>query len=134
VNGASVAAKNGGSSTNRNLPDIAAIADDINSPVSIYSADFGGWLGIGGTSVSAPVWASWASIFNGDRVAAGNARLGFLNPLLYTLGEAAMNFHDVTKGNNKVPGQPGYTAGKGYDNCTGWGSIDVGKALASFTQ
>jgi kumamolisin len=134
VNGVSVATKNGGSSTNRNLPDIAAIADDINSPVSIYSADYGGWLAIGGTSVSAPVWAAWTSIFNGDRVAAGTARLGFLNPLLYTLGEAAKNFHDVKKGNNKAPGQPGYTAGKGYDNCTGWGSIDVGKALASFTQ
>jgi kumamolisin len=134
VNGVSVAKKHKGSSTNRNVPDIAAIADDIHSPVSIYSADNGGWLGIGGTSVSAPVWAAWATIFNGDRVAAGNARLGFLNPLLYSLGEAETNFHDVKKGNNKAPGGPGYTAGKGYDNCTGWGSIDVGKALASFTK
>ncbi len=134
VNGVSVAKANGGSSTMRNVPDIAAVADDINSPVSIYGSDFGGWLGIGGTSVSAPVWASWATIFNGDRIVHGKARLGFLNPLLYSLGEKETHFHDVKIGNNKAPGGPGYTAGKGYDNCTGWGSISVAKALLSFTK
>ena len=134
VNGTSVAKANGGSSTKRNVPDIAAVADDVNSPVSIYSSNYGGWLGIGGTSVSAPVWAAWATIFNGDRVAAGKNRLGFLNPLIYSLGEKKTNFHDVTKGNNKNGSGPGYVAGPGYDNCTGWGSIDVAKALASFTK
>jgi len=134
VGGVSVATANGGSSTNRNVPDIAAVADDINSPVSMYSADNGGWLAIGGTSVSAPIWAAWTTIFNADRVSAGKARLGFLNPLLYSLGEKKNGFHDVTKGNNKASGQPGYTAGPGYDNTTGWGSINVGKALLSFTK
>jgi kumamolisin len=131
VSGVSVAKKNGGSSTKRNVPDIAAVADDVNSPVSVYSNSSGGWVAIGGTSVSAPLWAGWISIFNDDRVAAGKARLGFLNPLLYKLGEAGTNFHDVTSGNN---GSPGYKAGKGYDNTTGWGSIDVAKALPSFTK
>ncbi len=135
VGGVSVATANGGSSTNRNLPDVAAVADDVNSPVSIYSSNNGGWLGIGGTSASAPIWAAWVSIFNGDRVSAGKTRLGFANPLIYKLGEAKKPFlHDVTKGNNIVPGQPGYKAGVGYDNTTGWGSINVGKALLSFTK
>jgi kumamolisin len=131
VGGVSVAKANGGSSTKRNVPDVTAVADDVNSPVSVYSADNGGWLAIGGTSVAAPVWAGWASIFNDDRVAAGKARLGFLNPKLYTLGEAHTNFHDVTVGNN---GSPGYKAGKYYDNTSGWGSIDVANALPSFTD
>jgi kumamolisin len=131
VKGVSVAKANGGSSVKRNVPDVAAIADFPNSPVSVYSADNGGFIAVGGTSASAPIWAGWVSIFNGERVAAGKARLGFVNPLLYTLGEAGTNFHDVTKGNN---GSPGYKAGKGYDNCTGWGSIDVAKALPSFTK
>jgi kumamolisin len=131
VGGVSVAKKNGGSSTKRNVPDIAGVADDVNSPVSIYSADYGGWLGIGGTSVSAPLWAAWITIYNDDRVAAGKARLGFINTKLYGLGEAGTNFHDVTSGNN---GSPGYKAGTGYDNVSGWGSIDVGKALSSFTN
>ncbi len=131
VAGVSVAKTNGGSSKNRNVPDVAAVADDVHSPVSVYSTDNGGWNAVGGTSVAAPVWAGWISIFNDDRVAAGKARLGFLNPTLYTLAEAHTNFHDVTVGNN---GTPGYKAGKGYDNTTGWGSIDVAKALASFTK
>ena len=35
-------------------------------------------------------------------------------------------FHDITQGNN---GSPGYTAGKGYDNDTGFGSIDLGELM-----
>ena len=135
VNGVSVAKANGGSSTKRNVPDIAAVADDINSPVSIYSKRQRRLVGDRRYQrIRRLIWASWATIFNGDRVAAGKARLGFLNPLLYTLGEKKTNFHDVKKGNNKAPGGPGYVAGPGYDNCTGFGSIDVGKALASFTN
>lgn len=134
VKGVSVAKANGGSSTRRNVPDIAAVADPDNSPVSVYSADNGGWVGLGGTSVSAPIWAGWATIFNGDRVAAKKARLGFLNTRLYKLGEAATNFHDVTRGDNGQTGDPGFKAGPGYDNTTGWGSINVGNALSSFTN
>jgi kumamolisin len=131
VGGVSVAKANGGSSSHRNVPDIAAVADDVNSPVSVYSNDNGGWVAVGGTSVSAPVWAGWISIYNDDRVAGGKARLGFLNTKLYTLGEAETNFHDVKVGNN---GSPGHKAGPGYDDTTGWGSINVKAALSSFTK
>jgi kumamolisin len=128
-NGVSVAAANGGSPTYRNVPDVAAVADDENSPVSVYSADNGGWIPVGGTSASAPIWAGWVTIFNGERVAANKARLGLLNPKLYNLGKAGRPFHDITEGNDQ-----GYVAGVGYDNTTGWGSIDVGRALPEFTH
>jgi hypothetical protein len=39
-------------------------------------------------------------------------------------------FHDVTLGNNSVPGMPGYSAGPGWDPVTGLGSVD-GNALVT---
>jgi subtilase family serine protease len=127
INGKSVAIANGGSAKKRNVPDIAADADYPNSPYSVYCGADGGFIAVGGTSLSSPLWAGWVSIINSDRVAAGKARIGYLNPVLYPLGSAKTGFHDITKGNN---GTPGYTAGPGYDNTTGWGSIDVTKFMA----
>ena len=52
------------------------------------------------------------------------APLGFANPRLYALlGTAA--FHDITSGSNGA-----YSAGPGWDACTGLGSPD-GTQLAS---
>jgi kumamolisin len=127
INGKSVALANGGSAKKRNVPDIAADADYPNSPYSVYCGEDGGFIAVGGTSLSSPLWAGWISIINSDRVAAGKARVGYFNPVLYPLGNAETGFHDITSGNN---GNPGYKAGKGYDNVTGWGSIDVAKFLA----
>ena len=123
----SVAIKNGGSKTMRNVPDIAADADYPNSPYSVYCADEGGWIAVGGTSLSSPLWAGWLSIINSDLVAAGKPRVGYFNPVLYPLGKKEKGFHDITVGNN---GSPGFSAGKKYDNVTGWGSLDVSKFLA----
>jgi uncharacterized membrane protein len=39
-------------------------------------------------------------------------------------GGAAV-FHDITVGNNSVPGQTGYNATVGYDQATGLGSVDA---------
>jgi kumamolisin len=53
--------------------------------------------------------------------------VGFLNPRIYPLlGSAA--FRDITKGNNGT-----YTAGLGWDACTGLGS-PVGTSLLSQLQ
>jgi hypothetical protein len=34
-------------------------------------------------------------------------------------------YHDTTSGDNSVPGVTGFTAGAGYDQATGWGSVDA---------
>jgi kumamolisin len=130
VKGKSVAVKNGGSSKMRNVPDIASDAAVI-TPYSVYCSSYGGWLGVGGTSFSSPTWASMLTVVNSDRVNLGLARTGFLNPLIYKVGIKEKNFHDITSGNN---GNPGYTAGPGYDNDTGFGSIDLGKLLPKLTK
>jgi subtilase family serine protease len=130
VKGKSVAVANGGSATMRNVPDIASDAAVI-TPYSVYCASYGGWIGVGGTSFSSPTWASMLSVVNSNRVNLGEARTGFLNPLIYKLGVKGRSFHDITSGNN---GTPGYKAGAGYDNDTGFGSINLGKLMGKLTK
>jgi kumamolisin len=132
IKGKSIAVKNGGSATMRNVPDVAADADP-NTGASVYCTIYGGWVQVGGTSLAAPLWTSWVSIINADRVAKGLPRVGFLNPSLYPVGsdEGAIGFHDILTGSN---GSPGYTAGTGYDNVTGFGSLDVGKIIPFATK
>jgi hypothetical protein len=60
-----------------------------------------------------------------------------VNPELYRLGVAQAGggtavFHDVTMGNNSVPGVPGFTAGPGFDLATGWGSFDAPVLASAF--
>jgi kumamolisin len=123
-NGTSVAVANGGSSTNRNVPDIAAVGDPFTG-VAVYSALNGGWIQIGGTSVSSPIWAGYASIVNAVSKAFGLGQIGFANPGLYDLGENYFAYNDIVDGNNgdaPLYGIPGFSANYGYDNVSGWGT------------
>jgi subtilase family serine protease len=132
-NKVSVAVSNGGSSTNRNFPDIAAVGNPATG-VAVYSALNGGWIQIGGTSVSAPIWAGYVSILDSARRTTGLGKIGFFNPTLYNLAEKNFGIaHDITSGSNGNAtffGTPGYNAGFFYDNCSGWGSI-WGESCAS---
>jgi len=121
----SVASFNGGSSTMRNMPDVAAVASPVTG-VSVYSALNGGWQQVGGTSASSPIWASYISIVDSAWRTIGLGRVGFVNPLLYYQALETDGYDDITDGTNgnvNLYGIPGYTAGGGYDNCTGWGSM-----------
>ena len=44
----------------RELPDVSADADEFTGAITIFSAQFGGWTTIGGTSSAAPMWAAHA--------------------------------------------------------------------------
>ena len=118
---------NGGSTSMRNLPDLAAVGNP-ETGVAVYSYINGGWIEIGGTSVSAPIWASYLSIMSPGHEAMGLGKYGFFNPILYTASSSFAQLHDIVNGNNgdvNNYGIPGYTSGPGYDNCTGWGSPDA---------
>ena len=132
--GKSVAAANGGSSTMRNVPDVAAVGDP-QTGVSVYISTAGGWNIFGGTSASSPIWAGFNSVMNGARSGAGLPPFGFINPLLYKLGESdAFGTRDVSDGSNgnaQIYGNPGYNAGYGYDDASGWGSINLGRYVYS---
>ena len=110
-----------GSTTMRNVPDVALTADDI------YVTYGNGNVGtVGGTSAAAPLWAAFTALVNQQAVANGEATMGFLNPALYALGTGASytaDFHDVTTGNNFSSSSPSeYSAVTGYDLCTGLGT------------
>jgi subtilase family serine protease len=96
---------------------------------------------VGGTSVSAPTFAGVLALMEQKigRGPTGSYGVGNANPTIYGLANSAYYntvFHDVTAGNNDSPctqgtpncpngGSIGYTAGPGYDQATGWGSIDA---------
>ncbi len=83
----------------------------------------------GGTSAAAPAFAGIVALL----VQKTGTFQGNLNPGLYALAarrDVGLVFHDVTTGNNSVPGQQGYSAGPGWDPVTGLGSVDA-NALAS---
>jgi hypothetical protein len=58
------------------------------------------------------------------------AAQGNANPIFYTMGQnqaagGTAVYHDTLTGDNSVPGVTGFTAGAGYDQATGWGSVDA---------
>ena len=108
---------NGGSTTLRNVPDVAA---EANFDFYYCSDQSGCGGGLGGTSFAAPMWAGYMALVNEQAIANGNPALGFVNPALYNIGVGSSygtDFHDITSGSNG-----GFSAVKGYDLVTGWGS------------
>jgi subtilase family serine protease len=114
---------NQGSTTLRNSPDVAAEANFDNP--TVVNGSF--VTGYGGTSFATPRWAGFLALVNQQSVANGKGTVGFINPALYNLGVSSSYsgaFHDITSGSNP-PGAgdgSGFTAVRGYDLVTGWGS------------
>jgi uncharacterized repeat protein (TIGR01451 family) len=112
---------NQGSTSFRNVPDVAYVADNL-----FIMANNGTSYSAGGTSAATPLWAAFTALVNQQAVAGGHPTVGFLNPALYAIGKGATynaNFHDITTGNNTNVGSPNlYFAVPGYDLCTGWGT------------
>ncbi|HET7929907.1 MAG TPA: S53 family peptidase [Rhodanobacteraceae bacterium] len=97
-------------------PDVAFDANPASGSVFVYG---GGEVQVGGTSLSAPLFAgAWA------RILQANPGAGFAAPVLYSL--PASVFHDVRSGSNR-----GWSARLGWDYASGLGSFDVGAASAA---
>lgn len=115
---------NNGSTTMRNIPDVALTADNVFVVYTSGHSSMSG--GVGGTSCAAPLWAAFTALVNQQATASGKGTVGFANPAIYQIG-ASPNyvdcFHDTTTGNNIGTGTAGlYKATNGYDLCTGWGT------------
>ncbi len=123
----------------REVPDIAFDAAEA-SPA--YLVVVGGLVtSVAGTSAATPLFAGITALLNQYLLVHGKLTspgLGNINPILYRLAQVAPQaFHDITTGTNKVgcaagsidcdSGSLGYSAGVGYDNVTGLGSIDAYK-------
>jgi subtilase family serine protease len=110
-----------GSTSGRNLPDVAMTGDHV---YVAYGNGLSNWFG--GTSCASPLWAGFTALVNQQAAATNLPPVGFLNPAIYAIGEGPNYnacFHDITTGNNEWSNSPSaYTALTGYDLCTGWGS------------
>ncbi|HEY7348556.1 MAG TPA: S53 family peptidase [Ktedonobacterales bacterium] len=113
------------SNKNRQVPDVAAVADNI----SIYYQSF--WQPVGGTSASAPMWAAGAALVNQALQKQGKGFLGGV-PTFYQIANHPGKyhpFHDITQGDNLF-----YKAGSGWDYTTGLGSanfLDIASLLGA---
>jgi len=111
---------NPGGRVGRGVPDVAGDA----SPASGYAVRVDGRdMVIGGTSAVAPLYAGLVALLNQEL----GRPVGFLNPALYSV--AAGTIHDITEGNNGA-----YSAGVGWDACTGLGRIDGTRLLAALRK
>lgn len=110
-----------GSTTMRNVPDVAMTADNV-----FVVADNGSGYYVGGTSCAAPAWAAFIALVNQQALAGGMPPVGFINPALYALGKSAAypsDFNDIITGNNFWASSTNeFPAVPGYDLCTGWGT------------
>jgi len=91
----------------RGVPDVSANADSYQ--VFIRGQD----TPVGGTSAATPLWAALIALVNQGI----GGRAGLLQAMLYGPLSTAGALNDITTGDNGA-----YTAGAGWDACTGLGS------------
>ncbi len=103
----------------RGVPDVAGDADPNTGYVVLVD---GQSLVFGGTSAVAPLWAGLIARANQLL----GRHVGYLNPTFYRLGHQSPAFHNITLGNNGA-----YSAGTGWNACTGFGSPDGVQVLAA---
>ncbi|KAJ4374520.1 Tripeptidyl-peptidase sed2 [Didymella sp. IMI 355093] len=119
----------------RGFPDVAAQGQGFRV------VDKGLQISVGGTSASAPVFASVVALLNNARLAAGQPSLGFLNPWIYSKGYQGLT--DIKDGGStgcigrsiysglKAPLVPyaSWNATEGWDPVTGYGTPNFEKLL-----
>lgn len=124
----------GGSTTQRNWPDLAVVGNNL----SVYDKE--GWNTSGGASAASPILAGLTTLINQQRALNGKGPIGYLNPAIYGVLKGsyyANDFHDQTIGDNRNS-RGGEFAAVGYDLVTGIGSpilcnllTDVGGGTAA---
>ena len=141
TNGSGLWATGGGSSSLYPKPSWQAAPGVPNDSrrdvpdVSLSAASHDGYLAMtgnqlysfGGTSASSPAFAGLMALVlqkTGQRQGNANLRFYQLASAQYGASGPAV-FHDITAGNNSVPGVVGYSATGGYDLATGLGSVDA---------
>ncbi|HSK43548.1 MAG TPA: protease pro-enzyme activation domain-containing protein, partial [Candidatus Binatia bacterium] len=121
----------------RDVPDVA-LNSAAHTPYLIiqgHTANVTGLVGASGTSAAAPSFAGiMALVVQKTGSPQGNA-----NNVLYSMantqfaGGAAV-FNDITSGNNSVPGVAGFSAAAGYDQATGWGSVNAASLVNTWNN
>ncbi len=117
----------------RDVPDVALTAAGHDGYLVVQDGQF---TVVGGTSAASPSFAGLMSLV----VQQTASRQGNANTVLYPLAASQYGsshgpavFHDVTTGNNSVPGVTGYACTTAYDQATGLGSVNAAQMVASWT-
>ena len=107
----------------RGIPDIAGNASVLSGYPQSQSGQTGS---TGGTSAVAPLYAGLIAVINANL----GTPVGFINPILYSLADSAFRPIAGPPGpaNNSYGEVTGYPATKGWNACTGLGSV-IGTAL-----
>jgi pseudomonalisin len=120
------------SNNSRAVPDVALSSAEHD----LYLIESSGSLNyVYGTSASSPSFAGIMALIvqkTGQTQGNANTRLYQLGNAQYGSGGVAV-FHDITSGNNSVPGLTGYSAGTGYSPTTGLGSVDAYALVTNWT-
>jgi pseudomonalisin len=121
----------------RYIPDISLTAAGHDGYLVFQGHTTGttGLGAVGGTSASSPSFAGLMALVNQKTGTSwGNANTKFyaLAAAQYA-GTGVTMFHDVTSGNNSVPGVTGFTCGTGYDAVTGVGTVDANAMVNNWT-
>jgi kumamolisin len=103
---------NGTKKKGRGVPDVAANADSASGYNVLVD---GQWTVVGGTSAVAPLIAGLIALINQK----SKSKAGFVHPKIYAADSSLLK--DITVGNNITAKTGGYTAGVGWDGCTGLG-------------
>jgi kumamolisin len=115
------ASANPGGHIGRGVPDLAGNADPYTGYLLLFR---GKPVVFGGTSAVAPLYAGLTALID-QRL---DRPVGFLNPSLYALAYSRV-FNDITSGDNGA-----YQAIKGWDACTGLGSLDGSNLLQALNR
>jgi kumamolisin len=109
-------------SSGRGVPDVSGDA----SPNTGYNIIVdGAQQVVGGTSAVAPLYAGLIALVNQQLASQSKPSAGFVNQLLY---QNAISFNDITSGDNGA-----FSAGTGWDACTGLGSPKGASLLTTLT-
>ncbi len=136
----------------RDLPDVSFTAATHDPYLICFQFSCEGanvsFLGVGGTSASAPAFAGIMALINSE----AGGRQGLANHLLYQIASrevfagcdsssrgspsvpasASCVFNDVTEGGNSVPGVVGFSATPGFDLVSGLGSVNVNNLVTQW--
>jgi pseudomonalisin len=107
----------------RDVPDVSLTAAGHDGYLIFQE---GGMYVVGGTSAASPSFAGlMALVVQNVNAWQGNANATFYPLATKQASGGAAVFHDITSGNNSVPGLTGYNATVGYDRASGLGSVDA---------
>jgi len=107
----------------RDVPDVALTSAGHDGYLIYQNGEL---YVVGGTSAASPSFAGiMALVVQNTAARHGNANVAFYSLASKQRAGGASVFHDITTGNNSVPGQTGFNATVGYDQATGLGSIDA---------